>query len=255
MHEPKFVAAINRVHQQLKRGDYSAALLTFKHTEYLPECAVRRFVKHAPALLVENLLHAYKKYCLLGLNGENVFARSINLAVLLSLFRTKGIVRYYKEKESILSVIHGLGSVVPLIITQEINSTEERILKFTSHTKLLNEGFVRVEWDKYSSKYMHPDLPFVVTTCTHRSELNKLFHEAMLSSPHKSSFMRPSTHEGWLAQGFAVKQKTCRSILYSRMNEAGKEESYTVMLSDAQIAEQYHKEKLTTEQAGGHVNE
>jgi hypothetical protein len=241
-HEPKFVNAINRVNEQIEREDFSAAFRTFKITGFLPSKAIVKFVKRAPPTLALALVHAFREYCMTGISRENLFDRSVNLSVLLTLCKVQSIIGYYREKKCVHELIDRYGIPVPALIAHTCREIEREIKKSCSHEKLLASGFSRVHYDLQFSKYTHTELNFVLAIQTPRAEVKKL-EEALRQSAGEDTcaFERPATHEGWLKLGFRIKHQANRAIFYYRLDEKGNEECYSVVYGSVQIATRHYR--------------
>ncbi len=230
-HDPKFVDAIKRVYSQIERKDYPAALRTFAQTNYLPERAVMEFVRNAPPSLVVQFEHAFSMYCLDGLAKENIFDRSINITVLLTVARVRGLLNYLKMRDRFCSLVADFPRPLPLIITAKMSAFDDSIMMNSRHSVLTARGFVRVQFNAKFSQYSHPELSSLLTVCTSRDQAKKLERERKEAEVVKSKFVRPKTHEGWLELGFKVKTLGHNYVVYTGCNESGREVYYTAWYS------------------------
>lgn len=240
----KLTKIIDRLLEQIARKDFSAAFNSLKRTNFRPVKAMQKFVKHAQPTLATKLVHAFKEYCMTGLTKENVFNRAGNLCLLLSLYEHTSVVGYLKEKQRLLDIIEGFGVPVPLLLLQKMREIDYALKCTFSPEKLIALGFEQVGSDDEYLKYTHPELSIVIAVQIPKAKEGQFEEKMRLSALAKAAFVKPKTHEGWLALGFTVKHQTFRAIYYSRHNERGKEECYTVWYTDTQIAEIYHREML-----------
>jgi hypothetical protein len=240
-HDPKFVKAIHRAYEQIAREDFSAALCTFVQTGYLPSKAVKRFMNGAPAQMQLALIHGFKTHCMSGLGKENLFERSLNLSLYLSVCAMQSVVRYFREKQSLLRELENFGIPLPLVLVQTMCEVEANIKGGIPHEKFIASGFTRVHLHVEYSKYTHPELDFVLVVHTHRQEVKRLrrsFHNAVRVDP---TFVPPSTHEGWLAMGFLpALLENCR-VYYLRVNANGDEEGRVMTYPSNKIASYYFR--------------